>query len=182
MQDNTFFDQSFWTEELKKPLWYLKLFPLYQEALERFKDAAEEERDRLKKDFYSFIERKIINDEIALGQEIGNWDTERKPIDTIVIHHTSNQSGMTPTYLSAIELIRLYAANYVSGVQNKNPETFDNDYENSTPSEPELASAKEIIDKYPNVTILGHREVNLKTVCPSNFFLGENGWKKKLLN
>lgn len=66
--------------------------------------------------------------------------------------------------------------------------TFDNDYENATPSEAELnAAAKIIKEHYPSIAkerILGHREVNLTTTCPSNLFLdteGKKGWKNDLL-
>lgn len=62
---------------------------------------------------------------------------------------------------------------------------LDADYENNSPSEKEIESIANIItNNYPNITsknILGHCEVNPKTVCPSNNFLGENGWKKDLL-
>lgn len=219
-------------------MWYLKVYPVYKDLSQTFQNATEEEKDRMKTIFYSFIEEQTMKNEVALGDEIGIWDVERKPVDTIVIHHTANPPGMRPAYLSALELLRLYLPTYA---QNQTPEdviqfnkpissghirngkqifwpyhwiirkdgkaerlledeeigwhagnwvincksvaiVFDNDYENGTPSEVELAAAKEIIGKYPNVTILGHQEVNLKTVCPSNFFLGENGWKKKLTN
>jgi hypothetical protein len=62
---------------------------------------------------------------------------------------------------------------------------FDGDFEKSTPSEAELASAREVIKTYyGNVTqdrILGHCEVNKDTVCPSQLFLGKTGWKHRLL-
>lgn len=220
-----FFDKKYWSEEFKKTTWYLKLYPLYQSVVDDLKD-------KDKTDFYSFIEQKLINGEINLGKEIGNWDSERKPVNTVIIHHTSNKPGMTPTYLSAIQLIRLYASQYalssfekpISSGHVRNGEqcfysyhwiirtngkyerlledheigwhagnwkincksiaiVFDNDYENGFPSGPELSAAREIIAKYQVkrlIKILGHREVNLQTVCPSNLFLGENGWKKKL--
>jgi hypothetical protein len=66
---------------------------------------------------------------------------------------------------------------------------FDNNYENSVPSKIELdAVVKLIKEKYSNILkdrIFGHREINVKTTCPSNLFLseeGKNGWKEGLLN
>ncbi|MCL5733049.1 MAG: peptidoglycan recognition protein family protein [Patescibacteria group bacterium] len=65
---------------------------------------------------------------------------------------------------------------------------FDGDYENRTPSEIELKSAANLIkEKYPAIKknmVVGHREVNPKTTCPSNLFLSKNvktGWKEDLL-
>ena len=51
---------------------------------------------------------------------------------------------------------------------------FDNDYEDSEPSEIEFEGvAKLIKEKYPQVSkdkIIGHCEVNIKTTCPSKIF------------
>jgi len=65
---------------------------------------------------------------------------------------------------------------------------FDGDYENTRPSDIELSAAANIIkDHYPQIArerILGHREVNQKTTCPSNLFLSDTthrGWKDDLL-
>jgi N-acetyl-anhydromuramyl-L-alanine amidase AmpD len=62
---------------------------------------------------------------------------------------------------------------------------LDNDYENAKPTTAELEGIASIINEhYANVAkenIVGHLEVNPSTVCPSNLFLGENGWKKELL-
>ncbi len=91
----------------------------FYERLGILKNATKEEKRRMKTVFYSFIEEQTIKNEVALGDEVGIWDVERKPIDTIVIHHTANPPGMTPTYLSALELLRLYLPTYA---QNQTPE------------------------------------------------------------
>jgi N-acetyl-anhydromuramyl-L-alanine amidase AmpD len=66
---------------------------------------------------------------------------------------------------------------------------FDNDYEDSEPSEVEFQGvAKLIKEKYPQVSkdkIIGHCEVNIKTTCPSKNFLPKDthkGWKERLLD
>lgn len=60
---------------------------------------------------------------------------------------------------------------------------FDGDYENDTPSSIELRAAAKIIkEHYPDISktkLFGHREINVKTTCPSNLFLG--GWKDDLI-
>jgi len=65
---------------------------------------------------------------------------------------------------------------------------LDGNYENSTPSEKELSSIAEIIREcYSEINkelILGHREINAKTICPSNLFLeqnGQSGWKQRIV-
>lgn len=62
---------------------------------------------------------------------------------------------------------------------------LDNDYENGSPSKKEInAIAQTIIKHYPDIkpeNVVGHREVNPKTVCPSNKFLGKDGWKKSII-
>ena len=63
-------------------------------------------------EIYSFFEDKLQNQEVALGNEIGVWDKERKPIDAVVIHHTEILPGLTKERLSAIGLVRLYAPQY----------------------------------------------------------------------
>jgi len=60
---------------------------------------------------------------------------------------------------------------------------FDNNYEHGAPSDVELRSAAAIIKNHypavPRERILGHREVNPKTICPSNLFIST--WKETLL-
>jgi hypothetical protein len=57
---------------------------------------------------YDFFEQHLVRGEIALGRTLWNLDADRKQIDTVVIHHTSNPPGLRPSRLSAIELLRLY--------------------------------------------------------------------------
>jgi hypothetical protein len=65
---------------------------------------------------------------------------------------------------------------------------LDNDYEHDSPSMLELHGVAAVIRKYYRqvslTRIIGHREVNPKTVCPSELFLdesGRKGWKSTLL-
>ena len=63
---------------------------------------------------YSFFERYLEGELLALGTEGKDWDEERKPVDTVVIHHTKGGGGMTWQRLSAMHLLRLYARSYLS--------------------------------------------------------------------
>jgi len=239
---NKYISVSGFIKLLQFPDWYIKLAPeqtKIQNAAEKLNEA---KRRKLVYEVYRLFEDQLSANDIALGTEAGIWDTQRKPVDQIIIHHTSGTPGMTKNLLSAIELVRLYAPHYLNptdindkhiigkpissghirdgkqvfwpyhwivrqngsaerlledneiGWQSGNWETncrsvaivLDNDYENKTPSSIELEAIAGIIkDNYSNITkqnILGHREVNPKTACPSNLFLSTDGWKEKLLN
>ncbi len=106
-------DLKAWEEIIKKPDWYFELVPEFKKlATLHNEDRASYEN--LKEEIYSFFENKLKTGEIALGRNGEDWDADRKPIDTVVIHHTSNPPGLSEARLSAIELVRLYAPFYFS--------------------------------------------------------------------
>jgi N-acetylmuramoyl-L-alanine amidase len=234
---------SRWEPLLGNPQWYLTVVP----ELDTFRAAIQREgndvQQECKRGIYEFFEAHLVQGDIALGTNRKNADAERKPIDTVVIHHTSNLPGLRPDRLSAIELLRLYAPYYFHPTQQEEQHlrgeaissghirngkqvfwpyhwivrgdgtaerllydseigwhagdwdvncrsvaiALDNDYEHSSPSVTELRSVAAIIGHYPGVPsaqIIGHREVNRKTACPSELFLnapGQKGWKSQLL-
>jgi hypothetical protein len=236
--------KSRWEPLLAKADWYLTIVPEIDEIKKGLKGKSEAEQDYCKKELYDFFELHLKNGGIALEQNPPNTDVERKSIDTIIIHHTSNPPGMSKERLSGMELMRLYSPYFYNpkieadvsmkgkpiysghfrneqqvfwpyhwfvrkdgdierlledteiGWQAGNWDIncrsaaicFDGDYENSRPSDTELRAVANIIKKYyPSVSkerIFGHREINLKTTCPSNLFLsddGRRGWKEDLL-
>jgi hypothetical protein len=200
-------------------------------------------REQWKEELYGFFEKHLSNGRIALGAAHGYFDKDRKPIDTIVLHHTSNRLGLSQDRLSAIELVRLYAPYFLApeadhahlkgkavfsghereGVQVFWPYhwivrrdgaverllndreigwhagnwdincrsvgvVFDNDYEWTCPSQTELMAVAKLVrthyDAVAHERIFGHREINNKTTCPSEFFLERSagkGWKTALL-
>lgn len=80
------------------------------EAFNRsIEDESTEVKSVCKTLLYNFFEFHLARRDIALSRKSENADTERQPIDTVVIHHTSSAPGLRPERLSAIELIRLYA-------------------------------------------------------------------------
>ena len=234
-----------WLPLLPNPLWYLTIVP----ELEAFQRTLTNENHSVRHTctelLYDFFESHSSRSHIALAANGIGADAERKKIDTIVIHHTSNPPGLRPERLSAIELIRLYAPYFAhptlqvdrhlngkligsghlrNGKQvfwpyhwlvrkNGNAErllynseigwhagnwaincssiaiALDNDYEHSVPSKTELDAIANIIKcHYPYIPlarILGHREVNPRTSCPSELFLNSadcTGWKFELLS
>jgi hypothetical protein len=235
---------SRWESLLANPRWYLAVVP----ELDAFRGAIKYKSGKIrracKERIYDFFEAHLKNGNIALRSNAIDSDRDRKPIDTIVIHHTGKLPGLTAERLSAIELVRLYAPYYahptqdadlhlcgesISGHVHNGKQVFwpyhwivrrdgtperllrdseigwhagnwdincrsvaivlDNDYRNSSPSVTEISAVTAIIERnyarVPLGRILGHREVNPKTVCPSRFFLdgsGRKGWKSKLLD
>lgn len=105
-----YFDEQKWAERIKKPDWYILLTPEYLKIKEGIKDRREKKQFKI--EIYGFFAKHLEIGDIALGNEIGIWDSERKPVDMIIIHHTSESPGLTPEVLSAVELIRLYATYY----------------------------------------------------------------------
>lgn len=49
---------------------------------------------------------------VALGQTGPNWDAERQPVDTVVVHHTGSQGRMDLGRLNALHLLNLYVPKY----------------------------------------------------------------------
>ncbi len=233
-----------WGELLGNPDWYSAVVSDIEDIRKEYNDKGEAEQNGVKNGIYDFFERHIRANDIALDEYPPDADAERKPIDTIVIHHTSNPPGMSRERLSAIELVRLYAPEFAApkraedagmkgrpiysghfregrqvfwpyhwfvrgdgtverlleddeigwqaGSWDVNCRSaaicFDGNFENARPLDVELAAAARIIkEHYPQVAherILGHREVNPKTTCPSNLFLSSahhRGWKNDLL-
>jgi N-acetylmuramoyl-L-alanine amidase len=235
---------SAWEPLLSEPQWYLTVVPEMHALTEQLGKEPDEVRQAYKIAMYDFFEDHLMKRDIALGRDLPGADAERKSIDTIVIHHTSNPPGLRPERLSAIELIRLYAPYFAhpkskedaqlkgqpvaSGHARGGGQVFwpyhwlirrdgrgerllydreigwhagdwdvncrsvaialDNDYDAARPSKTELRGIADLIKnnyrKVPLERIVGHREVNSKTICPSNLFLdGQHGrgWKEDLL-
>jgi hypothetical protein len=233
-----------WAALLTNPDWYLAILPELEELRKQWGGKSDAEQEPLKIKLYDFFAEHLVAGDIALDNNPANADAERKPIDTIIIHHTSNPPGMTKELLSGMELIRLYAPEFAAPKYEADKKMkgrpicsghfrdghqvfwpyhwfvrrdgtaerllnddeigwqagdwdincrsvaicFDGDFENSRPSDIELSAAASIIkDHYPQVArecIFGHREINLKTTCPSNLFLSDSprrGWKDDLL-
>jgi len=232
-----------WEHLLTSPQWYLTIIPEIQNLIQNLRNEPTETQDACKARLYDFFERHLIKGDIALGSRFPGADTQRKPIDMVVVHHTSNPPGLRQERLSAIELIRLYGPYFIALESDDNhlkgqpissehvrngKQVFwpyhwivrgdgrverllydaeigwhagnwdvncrsvaialDNDYEQHRPSDIELQAIARLIRTHyrhvPLTRIVGHREVNAKTACPSNLFLNGShgpGWKKDLL-
>lgn len=109
---NLHFDRAFWEQRLLYPDWYLRVeqelraifFPVVhdQPYLKRFRHQV-----------YELVEELVESGRLPLAQSGPNLDVERKPIDTIVIHHTEEEPDIRLSKLSAIGLVRQYAFQYL---------------------------------------------------------------------
>ena len=61
-----------------------------------------------------WFEEALLNKQVNLADSGPNFDEEREPIDTLVIHHTSGQPGYRLTYMNAVQLLNVYANYYAS--------------------------------------------------------------------
>lgn len=106
-------DLKRWESELGDPTWYRRIVPDLR-ALVALRETQRDVYEKGKESVYDFFKRHLRDGSIALGSTGKNWDAERKPIDTVVIHHTSMAPGLGLLRLSAVELVRLYAPQYAA--------------------------------------------------------------------
>ena len=109
---NLDFQRAYWEKNLQHPDWYIRLekelrqlfFPLVHDnpPLKAF-------RNRV----YDLIEELLEEERIPLAEDGPNLDRSRKPVDTVVIHHTEEDPEMSLGKLSAIGLVRQYAFQYL---------------------------------------------------------------------
>jgi hypothetical protein len=103
-----YFNEAEWKKELIHADWYVRLKPEYEKLTALLPSLNDTAIARLKESVYSFFEKALERGEVTLATKGPNLDIERKPIDTVVIHHTGHAAGMTAARLSAIHLTRLY--------------------------------------------------------------------------
>lgn len=233
-------DKSFWLDSLNKTDWYLIL----TEDFKRIEDLAVhepnlEKRKQIKREAYELVEESIKAERIPLAKTGPNLDDQRKKIDTIVIHHTKNQPGMSLNRLNAIQLLRIYGRYFANPTDKREKSLkgnaiwsghfyngkqvfwgyhwliredgqsnhilndsyigwhagnwdintrsigicIDDDLSSKIPSDIVLTAISSVIKKYyANINpkkVIGHCDVNYKTICPGNLF--HKSWQEKLL-
>lgn len=114
-----FIDEQFWKQSLLKPDWYLRLGDDFKRLEKLAEQSRAEGRDdtqvkAIKREAYSLVEEALKEGKVALGETGEDFDRERRPVDTIVIHHTKNPPGMSLDRLNAMHLLRLYASHYAA--------------------------------------------------------------------
>jgi N-acetylmuramoyl-L-alanine amidase len=109
---NLDFQREYWESSLQYPDWYARLekelrqlfFPVVHNdpQLKAFRNKV-----------YNLIEELLAGDKIPLAEDGPDLDRERQPVDTVVIHHTEEDPGMSLGKLSAIGLVRQYGFEYL---------------------------------------------------------------------
>ena len=106
-------DGQKWLAAFKKTDWYVDIladFNQLEEIASQEKDY--DKRKALKAQAYDLVDQALQTNQIALAKTGKDFDEDRRPIDTIVIHHTASKPGMALSRLNAIHLLRLYARYY----------------------------------------------------------------------
>lgn len=159
-----FIDDKRWDEVVKKPDWYIEILAELPEIKKEMEKGGRPAIDQFKEELYGFFEKHLAAGTVALGNEIGNWDTERKPVDTIVLHHTKNPPGMTSERLSAMELIRLYAPYYA------NPEPVNASIKGLAISSGHVRDGKQVFNPY-------HWVIRVDGTAERQLLDTETGWQ-----
>jgi hypothetical protein len=103
------FDEERWRKVITQQDWYAVLYPELKRFRSAWEDDPESETTRSSKhEVRKFFEAALQDGTLALAKEGPDLDTERKPIDTIVIHHTSSKPGYRLSYMNAVQLLNIY--------------------------------------------------------------------------
>lgn len=105
--------ERYWQEQLQHQDWYIKLERYLREKI--FPVTDDPEIKRLRQSFYETVEEMLNAGKTPLAKKGPDFDKERKPIDTIVIHHTSEDPDIRLSKLSAIGFVRQYGLDYLEG-------------------------------------------------------------------
>lgn len=110
-----FIDEKLWREALSRPDWYLLLEDDFK-RLERLARGQTDpmKRKAVKREAYQMVEDALREGRMSLASSGEDLDRQRKPIDTIVIHHTANPPGMSLDRLNAMQLLRIYGSYYAN--------------------------------------------------------------------
>lgn len=107
-----YFDAKKWEHKIKHPDWYVDILNELNRLFKKTKEVDKFAFHQIKEKIYIFFEGHLKAGNINLGTTGRPWDEDRDEINTIVIHHSKNNPGITLNRLSAIGLIRLYVKSY----------------------------------------------------------------------
>jgi len=107
-----YIDKKYWEKNLSKYDWYLRLADDFKKYIIK-PDKNIKNRKKIKKEIYHIVNEFYKNNKLYLGKSGEDWDSERKPIKYIVLHHTSTAANISLSMLSTIQMIRLYINRYL---------------------------------------------------------------------
>ena len=107
------FERAAWESQLIFPDWYVRL---EAELRENIFPVVRPEPDlkHFRHQVYELVEEMLERGTLPLALSGPDMDTARKPVDTIVIHHTTEEPAIRLGKLSAIGLMRQYAPQYLA--------------------------------------------------------------------
>lgn len=108
------FQLASWAHKLRQPDWYL----LLEYELSSFIFPTIHDDPQLKtwrNQAYSLVGTMLEHGEIPLAQSGPDLDSERQPLDAVVLHHTEEDAHIPLAKLNAIGLLRQYALQYLEG-------------------------------------------------------------------
>jgi hypothetical protein len=92
------FDKASWLEAIKRPNWYIR-FNDFADKAKLKTESDSKSQEELNKQVRHFFEGALQSQQVSLGSDGHNFDSERQPIDTVVLHHTSAKPGYKLSYL-----------------------------------------------------------------------------------
>lgn len=107
------FDSKTWQRLIRRPDWYLDYVALAAKAKQEYGEDSED-LHTFNRQIRHWFEQELLNKEVNLASEGPDFDAEREPIDTLVIHHTSASPGYRLSYMNAVQLLNIYANYYAS--------------------------------------------------------------------
>jgi hypothetical protein len=110
------FDEAHWSEVIRRPGWAAEFHEFAKRAQLKTK-ADEKKQERLNKKIRHFFESALQKGQVYLADTGEDFDKQRQPQDTIVIHHTSAEPGYELGYLNATQLLNIYVP-YYAGQKN----------------------------------------------------------------
>jgi hypothetical protein len=115
-----FFDGDKWAELIKRPDWYVKIYPELESLKKRWETEPDKRKaDAMKHEVRSFFETGLENGKVSLAGSGPDLDRERQPIDTAIIHHTSAEPGYRLSYMNAVQLLNIYVPQFMKEGGNK---------------------------------------------------------------
>ena len=109
-----YFDEERWRLAFRKQDWYLEIYDEFRALEQQAERSQRHIRASMKEEIYAFVEGLLAESAVLLGTKGIDWDRERQPITTVVVHHTQERTGLTLKRLNAMHLLRLYAARYAA--------------------------------------------------------------------
>lgn len=102
------------------PLWYKnpKLKPKLDQYFREPEEGKSQEFIKEKRAFIQMVGNLLEAGKVKLGDPIENFDEERLPIDTVVIHHSETAENVDFAYIHGIHLFTLYVIPAFDNPQN----------------------------------------------------------------